>query len=108
MSKRWILLLGVLLLSGLAACQTQTPEATPLKPTTLPTLASTATKVVALPTPTPTATASPVPEDTAVPEGAKAMPSPTRPWQIPEIQPDDWTKGGVDAGLILVEYSDFQ
>ena len=116
MSKRLFLLLGVCLLGGLVACQSQTPEATQPKPTPMPTLAPTATKAV-LP-PKPAATASPVPEDTSAPTatpspvpevaGVKASPTPTRPWQIPEVQPDDWTKGGGDAGLTLVEYGDFQ
>jgi hypothetical protein len=63
------------------------------------------------PTPEPTAVASPVPEDTLSPKVARAKPSPTptQPWQLPKIQPDDWAKGGgADAGLTLVEYSDFQ
>jgi hypothetical protein len=41
-------------------------------------------------------------------EKVDAGPTPTPPWQIPGIQPDDWVKGGSEAGLTLVEYSDFQ
>jgi len=111
-----VFLSGILLLGALVACQSQTPETTPSKPTPLATLMPTATSVAA-PTPEPTAVASPVPEDTPAPKDtpspkvarAKPSPTPTQPWQIPEIQPDDWDKGGgADAGLTLVEYSDFQ
>jgi hypothetical protein len=90
-------LLGLLLVVGFAACQSPTPEATPTRPE-----------------PTATAAAAPTspPEDTPTPTkepaAGRPAPTPTTPWQIPEVQPDDWAKGGTDAGLILVYYSDFQ
>ena len=102
--SRLVFLSGILLLGALVACQSQTPETTPSKPTPL------ATSVAAT-TPEPTAVASPAPKDTPLSKVARAKPSPTptQPWQIPEIQPDDRAKGGgADAGLTLVEYSDFQ
>jgi len=107
-----VFLSGILLLGALVACQSQTPETTPSKPTPLATLVPTATSVAA-PTPEPTAVASPAPKDTPSPTPkvarAKPSPTPTQPWQILEIQPDDWARGGgTDAGLTLVEYSDFQ
>lgn len=108
--SRLVFLSGILLLGALVACQSQTPETTPSKPTPLATLVPTATSVAA-PTPEPTAVASPAPKDTPSSKVARAKPSPTptQPWQIPEIQPDDRAKGGgADAGLTLVEYSDFQ
>ena len=110
--SRLVFLSGILLLGALVACQSQTPETTPSKPTPLATLVPTAMSVAA-PTPEPTAVASPAPKDTPSPTPkvarAKPSPTPTQPWQIPEIQPDDWAKGGgADAGLTLVEYSDFQ
>jgi len=113
MSKRLVLLLGVLLLPGLVACRSQMPGATLSKSTPLPTAAPTATLVAVLPTPKPTATTSPVLEDTPTPAfevtGTKPSPTPTRPWQIPQVQTDDWVKGGGDdAGLTVVEYGDFQ
>lgn len=92
MLKRLMLLLGVLALalSGLLACRSSTPEATTPEPS---------------PTNTATAPTSPVAtkaaEDTTSP-----TPSPT--WQIPEVRADDWVRGGANAGLTLVEYSDFQ
>jgi hypothetical protein len=103
MSKRTVLFLVVSLLGGLIACQSQTPGATPAQPTPLPTLAATAT-------PVPTATTPAVAEDTPspVPKGAGPSAIPTVAWQIPEIQTDDWIKGGADAGLVIVEYGDFQ
>lgn len=113
MLKRLLLLLGVLLLGGLLlACQSPTPEpvSTPSRPT--------ATAVADTPTPEPTAkpaTDTPVPEPTATPQpentpvaAGKPSPTPTTPWQIPEIQPDDWVTGGADAGLIIVDYGDYQ
>jgi hypothetical protein len=110
MSKRVLLLFIVLLMGGLIACQSQTPGATPAQPTPLPTVAATATPAVVAPTPVPTATTSAVAEDTPspVPEGAGPSATPTVAWQIPEIQTDDWIKGGADARLIIVEYGDFQ
>jgi hypothetical protein len=91
------LLVSLVLVAGSVACQSPTPEATPTRPQ-----------------PTATAAAAPTspPEDTPTPTkepaAGRPVPTPTTPWQIPEVQPDDWVKGGADAGLILVEYSDFQ
>lgn len=110
----------LVLLSVLAACRspaTSTPE-----------LAATATAEVATKAPQPTATPEPTtaeqptaaPDPTATPravptptaaqqtEGSKPAPTPTRPWQIPQIREEDWVKGGAEAGLVIVEYSDFQ
>ncbi|MFZ5916817.1 MAG: hypothetical protein ACOYZ7_07795 [Chloroflexota bacterium] len=100
MLKRWTPLLGVLLLGGLVACQTPAPGATPTSPP--PTATSPPATATARPTitPAPTATTGPV--------ASKPTPTPTQPWQIPEIQPDDWASGSADAGMVLVEYSDFQ
>lgn len=83
---------GLLLVVGLAACQSPTPEATQTRPPP--------TATVVAPEDTPTPTKEPVAD--------RPVPTPTTPWQIPEVQPDDWVKGGADAGLTLVEYSDFQ
>lgn len=120
MFKRLMMLLfTTLLLSGLMACQSPTPEATPEGPTPLPTLVPTATPAAAtftpaVPTPTPVPTASAPPDLEATPSptaeagGARLSPTPTVAWQIPEIQPDDWVKGGDGASLVIVEYGDFQ
>ena len=120
MFKRLMMLLfTALLLNGLMACQSPTPEATPEQPTPLPTLVPTATPaaatftpVVSTPTPVPTASASPdleaTPSPTAESGSARLSPTPTVAWQIPEIQSDDWVKGGDGAGLVIVEYGDFQ
>lgn len=102
MFKRAFLVFTVLLLGGLAACGTPAPQptATPVPDTATP-----------RPSPTPApAEPSPTPEPTATTEvdQVDAGPTPTPPWQIPEIQPDDWVKGGSAAGLTVVEYSDFQ
>lgn len=113
MLKRLFLLMGVLLLGGLLlACQSPTsePVSTPPQPT--------ATQAADTPTPEPTAvpaTDTPIPEPAATPlpkntpvAAVKPLPTPTAPWQIPEIQPDDWVTGGADAGLIIVDYGDYQ
>jgi len=113
MYNRLFLLIGVLLLGGLVACQTTTPDATlPLPdPTSLPqptavvpTRAPTATLPVAQLSPT--SESPPAPTSLAV--EARPSPTPTVPWQIPNIQPDDWVQGEANAGLTLVEYGDFQ
>jgi hypothetical protein len=101
MFKRQSFLFGILLLAGSVACQSPSPEATLASPEPLATMAMTST-------PEPTATPSPMPEPAGEEVGAKASPTPTIPWQIPEIGVDDWVKGGADAGLTIVEYSDFQ
>jgi hypothetical protein len=102
MSKRWILLLGLLAVCGLVACKateapTLEPEATVAQPTaTRIEVAATATQAQKN---VPTATS-------ATASKPKAVATP--PWQIPTLQESDWTKGAEDAGLVLVEYSDFQ
>ncbi len=91
MLKRLMLLVGVLALAGFLACKSPTPEATPSQ------AGPTATSAVPIsPSPTPKAA-----EDTT-------GPTPVPTWQIPEVQADDWVRGGANAGLTLVEYSDFQ
>ena len=100
MSKRWILLLGLLATCGLVACRsTATPTLEPAATATQAKLEPTATQVKPTATPAPTATL-------ATASGPAAAPTP--PWQIPGIREDDWTKGSEDAGLVIVEYSDFQ
>jgi len=120
--KKWTLWAGGLLLAlGVAACQATTPTVSPpavmstaVPPTaTATTLPPTATPKSALPhggaTTAPTATPG-VAQSPAVtrPKSNAASPTPTRPWQIPELEAGDWTTGGDDAGMVLVEYSDFQ
>ena len=114
MFKRLFFLFGVLSLAWLVACQSPTPEATPSSPEPLATVVVTATpEPTATPVPevTPSPTLSPAgeePSPTPAEIGDKPSPTPTIPWQIPEVRPDDWVKGGDGAGLVLVEYSDFQ
>lgn len=134
----FFLLLASLLLGTLIACQpkTQVAQAT-LPPTTTPVSEATSTPspnklgtpTAAAPTPThtprlvattpaatPTRTSSPATvAPTATPRGTSSSrpepvseATPTRPWQVPEVQEDDWAKGNPDAGLVLVAYSDFQ
>ncbi len=100
MLKRLILFSVALLALWLIACQSPTPETTPTLPEPTATLKvePTAEPTVVQDSPTPT---SEVVE-------TKPAPTPTIPWQIPEIQPDDHVRGGEKAGLILVEYADFQ
>lgn len=104
MQKRLIGLLGIVLAVGLAACNTPAPTAT-AAPT--PTLAPTSTP---LPTATPSPTPATKPSATATPTTAETGSSPATPagWQIPGIRGDDWAKGPESAGLVIVEYSDFQ
>jgi hypothetical protein len=104
MSKRWILFLGLLVVCGLVACRptdapTLEPEATAPQPkatATEPKVQATATLAKKS---APTATLS-----TASKPGATPTPS----WQIPGVGDNDWTKGSDDAGLVIVEYSDYQ
>jgi len=91
MLKRLTILLAAVVLVGLVACGTSQPEATP-----------TGTKPAA----TQTATSAPPPTDSA--SGGSSSPTPTPTWQVPLVQEDDWTIGSEDAGLVIVEYSDFQ
>ena len=108
MCKRLIWLLAAIpMLVGLAACQPATPEATA---TVAVVVQATATSVPSTPTPVPEATATPEPPATrpAQESGSKPQPTPTLQWQIPEIGENDWGKGNPQAGLVFVEYSDFQ
>jgi hypothetical protein len=110
MTKRLLRLWGLLLICGLVACQsaaspTLAPSATP-QPT--------AAKATATPEPVlPTATSvsevnkEEEPKPTATQETAPAAQT-EPPWQIPRVQESDWTHGADDAGLVVVEYSDFQ
>lgn len=104
MSKRWFRLWGLLAICGLVACRaaatpTLAPSPTPA-PTSTPVLeAPTATQVSEAPKEEeqrPTATAAAEPADA------------TPPWRIPQVGEKDWTKGMPGAGLVVVEYSDFQ
>jgi hypothetical protein len=112
MRKRLIwLLAAILLLGGLAACQSATSEPTATSTSTVAVVArATATPVPSTPTPAPTVTATPEPQATkpAQDSGSKPQPTPTVEWQIPKIGEKDWGKGNPQAGLVLVEYSDFQ
>lgn len=103
-----------LLLIGLVACQAKTPDATASQPS--PQFATvtpqpTATPVPSTPTPVPVAqaTSTPQPKDEPMSTAeAGTRPTPTQAWQIPTIGSGDWGKGNPDAGVVLVEYSDFQ
>lgn len=112
MRKRLIwLLAAILLLGGLVACQSATPDATATSTSTVAVVVrATATSVPSTPTPVPTATAAPEPQATkpAQEPGSKPQPTPTSEWQIPRIGEKEWGKGNPQAGLVLVEYSDFQ
>lgn len=92
MLKRLMLLLGVLTLalSGLLAYRSSTPKTATPEPS---------------PTNTTAAPASPTATKSA---GDTTSPAPSPTWQIPEVRADDWVRGGANAGLTLVEYSDFQ
>lgn len=115
MSKRTLPLWGALLalVLALAACQTATPEAitTAPEPTAQQATAAPTQEVAPLPSPTGDAGAeaqpTPTPAATPVP-GATSAPRPTPEWQIPMVQEDDWVSGPEDAGMTVVEYSDFQ
>lgn len=105
MTKRLLRLWGVLVVCGLVACQAA------VSPTVAPTstLERTSTSV---PTSTPVPAA---PTATSVPAGTKDKETDTTeaadaepPWQIPRVSESDWTKGAAGAGLVVVEYSDFQ
>jgi hypothetical protein len=102
MSKRWTLFLGLLVICGLVACRsTATPTLEPAATATQAKVEATATQAKAEPTATPAPTTTPA----AASEPAAVA---TPPWQIPGIEEGDWTKGAEDAGLVIVEYSDFQ
>jgi hypothetical protein len=111
MTKRLLRLWGLLAVCGLVACQAAAT------PTLAPTAVPTATLVQAAPSATPVAktpeeektrpTATSATEATPTTEastGEEAEP----PWQIPRVGEEDWTKGTAGAGLVVVEYSDFQ
>lgn len=134
MPKRilFLSLLMSLLAVGIAACQpvaeiVKTPSTLSAAPTATAIKARPSSTVTAAPKPTntpvpavtPTATPSAAPSATpsATQKGAtptvrptrsSGEPTPTRPWQIPEVQSADWAKGGEDAGLVIVEYGDYQ
>jgi cytoskeletal protein RodZ len=125
MSKRFltILLFIGLFVVGASACQSKTTEDAQTTPPSTATATPTTEKVptatatdepTAAPTTRPTATSAPAKDDpTPTPGSATTAtenpsPTPTRPWQIPEERKDDWTKGGESAGLIIVEYGDYQ
>jgi hypothetical protein len=104
MSKRWILLMGLLAVCGLVACQSAaTPTLEPAATATQP--EATATEAKDEPAPTQVQKSAPTATLAAASEPGAA---PTPAWQIPELQDSDWTKGAEDAGLIIVEYSDYQ
>ena len=87
---------------------TVSPTSTPARPSPTPTPLPTSSFT---PTPKPTPTLTPVQTSAPSPTFAvppRPSPTPTLPWQIPQVRDDDWVKGGADAGLVLVEYSDFQ
>jgi hypothetical protein len=90
-----MVLWGLLALCALVAC----------KATEAPTLEPAATATV--PKATATLAQKSVPTATLA-AASKPGATPTPPWQIPELQESDWVKGGVNAGLVLVEYSDYQ
>ena len=73
---------------GLVACQAASPTLAPSS-TPMPT----STSAAAVPTATPAGEAT-----------ADAAPQ----WQIPRVQETDWGEGTPGAGLVVVEYSDFQ
>jgi hypothetical protein len=61
-----------------------------------------------VPTATPAATATSVPAAPTATTEAVAEAETEPPWQIPVVSETDWTKGAEGAGLVVVEYSDFQ
>jgi len=111
MSKRWTLFLGLLAICGLVACRsTAAPTLEPAATATQAKAEPTATATQAKVEPTATqaqATATSAPTATLA-AASKPAATPTPPWQIPGIQESDWTRGAGDAGLVIVEYSDFQ
>lgn len=125
MSKRVLattLIFVGLLAIGVSACQSQTTEvaqvpatATPLPATPTTEKVATATTEpaktpTAVPTITPAAPSGDDPTPTPAPTSAqeKPAPTPTLAWQIPQEREDDWKKGGDNAGLVIVEYGDYQ
>jgi cyclophilin family peptidyl-prolyl cis-trans isomerase/protein-disulfide isomerase len=114
------LLVALLALGTLVACQSASPTETAVPATATAPLATaplaTATQA-AMPTKTPVptqqATATPASADvpTVTPPATgteKAGATPTPVWQIPQVTETDWGEGNPDAKLVIVEYSDFQ
>jgi len=108
MSKRLLVFWGLLAVCGLVACQaaasptlapTETPVSTSTSIPVVPTATLTVAKTPEKEEPKPTAT-------TAMEADAAVDAEP--PWQIPTVREEDWAKGGADAGLVVVEYSDYQ
>ena len=112
---KWAVVLALLLV-GLAACQPATPEATRTPPptataTVVPTHTSVPATATPVPSPTAEPTSGPPPSTEATPTRkpvAEVEATPTRPWQIPSLVDGEHGKGNPDAGVVLVEYSDFQ
>jgi cyclophilin family peptidyl-prolyl cis-trans isomerase/protein-disulfide isomerase len=114
-----IWLLGLVLVV-LAACQSAEPTATEAVALTATDAVVVTATMTAQSTATaePTATAAAPAQTTPTPSEATATPAqstakepeatPTRPWQIPQIEEEDWTEGSAEAGMVLVVYSDFQ
>jgi hypothetical protein len=71
----------------------------------------TSTPVPAAPVATPVGETSkeekPIPTATTAAE-AEAIADAEPPWQIPRVSETDWAEGTPGAGLVVVEYSDFQ
>jgi hypothetical protein len=102
MSKRWVPFLTLLAICGLVACRSAATPTVEPSPTVAQVRVPTATATVAQ-------KSEPTPAPTATPSGAsEPAPAPTPPWQIPTVRETDWTKGAQDAGLVIVEYSDYQ
>jgi hypothetical protein len=103
-----LLVCSLLLLIALVACQS--PAATATVASASPTAVSAATREPTKPPATePPPTATPRTASTPTPGGSSGSSAEATPaWKIPEIREEDWVKGDVDAGLVLVEYSDFQ
>jgi len=109
MKRRLIYVVGALLLIGGVTVACQSTKAATAFPT------ATELPATATPVSEPTSTATPVPatkESAATPTqaatGAAAGPTPTPPWQIPEVSESDHVVGGENAAFVLVEYADFQ
>jgi cyclophilin family peptidyl-prolyl cis-trans isomerase/protein-disulfide isomerase len=107
----WFVMVGALL-GGLVACQTgtATPSPVPTGTVAVATMTAVPATVPATATSTiePAASATVTSVVTPAAGGTKPAPTPTVPWQIPELRTSDWIRGGANAGMILVEYSDFQ
>jgi hypothetical protein len=114
MTKRLLRLWGLLAICGLVACQSAASPTLAPKETPAPTSTSvdtspsqqTSTPAPALATATPVPTKDKEPAPTATTEAAADDTEP--PWRIPRVGESDWTEGTSGAGLVVVEYSDFQ